>query len=247
MSREFDPKQPEWMDRVDSASAEHERTMRSLGELNRRFGAHRLLEYFLALWWNPNRCYRVLDLCTGGGDLPRAMVEWARPRGITLRIDAVDANEHTLTIARRLSEGYPEIHFVQGDALKFEPAESFDLVHCSLVLHHFPEQDAARLLRRCREHSTRWVLVSDLERNPFTAFCVWVGTGLMPKDPVLVHDGRESAKRAFSFREMRALAEAAGWSEFGHSRFLWCRQALWLDRRDFAEIPVEPVEMPIPA
>jgi hypothetical protein len=55
------------------------------------------------------------------------------------------------------------------------------------------------------------------------------------------HDDRLSARRAFSFHEMHALAEQAEWPAFSHARFLFCRQALWLDIRDLGDIPVDPV------
>jgi tRNA1(Val) A37 N6-methylase TrmN6 len=58
---------------------------------------------FLAAWLQPNRVYRVLDVCTGAGDLPRLMLDWARPRGITLKIDAIDAQPATLAIATKMS------------------------------------------------------------------------------------------------------------------------------------------------
>src|SRR5829696_5258117 len=133
MSRHFDPAESELMDRPQPVSAELEQHLANLEEINRATGSHRLLRRFLDRWWNPDRCYRVLDLCTGGGDLPREMVRLARARGITARIDAVDANESTIEIARRQSAEYPEIHFVRSDVLRYEPGETFDLVHCSLA------------------------------------------------------------------------------------------------------------------
>ena len=36
----------------------------------------------------------------------------------------------------------------------------------------------------------------------------------------------------------RGLAEAANWENFGHARFLFCRQAIWLDGRDAGDIPI---------
>jgi hypothetical protein len=42
-------------------------------------------------------------------------------------------------------------------------------------------------------------------------------------------DGRTSAARAFSFRELRILAERAGWKNFGHAKFAFARQAIWLE------------------
>jgi len=250
MSRAFDPNDPELMDREQPVSPELEKDLANLVSLNRCFGSHRLVRRFLREWLQPERCYRVLDLCTGAGDLPRVMVDWARPRGITLRIDAVDANAATLEIAKADSAGYPEISFLRGNALTHASSQSYDLVTCSLALHHFSEEDAARLLRRARELSSRFVLVADLERCAMTTFGVWLVTEFFYREPMTRHDGRVSAQRAFSFPEMRALAEGAGWRDFGHARFLFCRQALWLDSRDFAEIPLTAVidaAMPSPA
>jgi len=42
-------------------------------------------------------------------------------------------------------------------------------------------------------------------------------------------DGRLSAARAFSFGEFRRLAERAGWKNFGHAKFAFARQAIWLE------------------
>ena len=238
MKRAFNPDEPELMDRPQPVSAELETDLLNLVSLNRHFGSHRLMRRFLSRWFTPDQSYRVLDLATGAGDIPRMIADWARERGISVRIDAVDANPSTLEIARKHSAGYPEIQYLRGDVLGYEARESYDLVCCSLALHHFSEEDAARLLRRCRELSHRFVLVSDLERSVATLAGVYALTALIYRDPMTQFDGRLSARRAFSFAEFRALAEAAGWRDFGHARFLFCRQALWLDERSAGEIPV---------
>jgi SAM-dependent methyltransferase len=238
MERAFDPQTPELMDRPQPVTPELEAEMRNLASINRHFGSHRLVRRFLALWLNPGRCYRVLDLCTGAGDIPRAMVDWARARGITLRIDAVDASKASLEIARAASGDYPEICYLAGNALKFEAGETYDLVVCTLALHHFGEGEATALLRRCRDLSQRFVLVSDLERSLLTLAAVHALTTFCYRAPMTRSDGVTSAHRAFSFREFRALAVAAGWQDFGHARFLPCRQALWLDFREPGDIPI---------
>ena len=226
------------MDRSQPVTPALENDLRNLASLNRWFGSHRLLRFFLARWLQPGRSYRVLDLATGVGDLPRVMVDWARARGITLRIDAVDANGSTLQIARAESRGYPEIDYVRGNILTFEGGESYDLVCCSLALHHFSEDEAVVLLRRCHSLSHRFVLVSDLERSAATLAGIQVLTTFIYRDPMTRADALTSARRAFSFPEFRALAEAANWRGFGHARFLFCRQALWLDEQQAGAIPV---------
>ncbi len=226
------------MDRPQPVTPELEAEMKNLASINRQFGSYRLLRKFLEAWLNPSCGYRVLDLCTGAGDLPRVMVDWARDREITLRVDAVDASEASLEIARRASEDYPEIHYVRGDILKYETKETYDLVVCSLALHHFTEEQAVRVLRRCRDLSHRFVLVSDLERSLFTLAGVNLLTTFCYREQATRSDGMMSARRAFSFAEFRALAVAAGWQDFGHARFLLCRQALWLDLRELGDIPI---------
>ncbi len=237
MKREFDPDEPELMDRPQPVTSALEADLQNLESLNRHFGSHRLVRKFLEQWLTPGRCYRVLDLCTGAGDIPRMMVDWARTADITLRIDAVDANDSTLEIARSASRDYPEIRFLRDNVLTFESKETYDLVCCSLALHHFSEDDAVRLLRQCRALSHRFALVADLERSIGTLLGIQALTTLIYREPMTRADAIASAHRAFSFREFRALAQSAGWQQFGHCRFLFCRQAIWLDGRDAGDIP----------
>ena len=229
------------MDRPQPVSAALERDLDHLISLNRYFGGHRLLRRFLRGWLERDQVYRVLDVCTGAGDSPRLMVDFARARGITLHIDAIDANPSTLAIAIARSADYPEIHYHEADALTFDSPVRYDFVHCALALHHFSEKDAVHLLKRFRELSSRFILVADLERHPLTTAGVWALTEFIYPDPMTRFDGRLSAQRAFDFTEMRALAELAGWSDYGHARFLFCRQAIWRTARDFGVIPPEPV------
>ena len=247
MKREFDPHDPEIMDRPQPVTPELEVCLRNLVSLNRWFGGHRLVRKFLEQWFESGRTYQVLDLCTGAGDIPRLMVDWARQNGVTLRIDAVDANASTLEVARRGSEAYPEIQYLRSDVLKFETRETYDLVISSLSLHHFSEEDAVAVLRRARDLSHRFVLVGDLERTLPALLAVQLVTSIFYRLPMTRADAITSVHRAFSFAEFRALAEGAGWENFGHMRFIFCRQAVWLDERSAGDIPAaDPVPEVLP-
>ncbi len=228
MPRDWNPDEPEWMDRPQPVSAVLERDLEQIGSLNRRFGGHGIVRHFLGHWWQRGGRYRVLDLCTGYGDIPRMLVPWAGARGIALEVDAVDAHPATLEIARRQSAACPQIRFHEADALSFEPQGRYDLVLCTLSLHHFSDEDAVRLLRRVREWAPGHVLICDLERRRLTRWAVWLVTATLYRDEMIRHDARLSAGRAFSGAELQALAGQAGWSGGGYRRFFPCRQALWL-------------------
>jgi 2-polyprenyl-3-methyl-5-hydroxy-6-metoxy-1,4-benzoquinol methylase len=232
VKRQFDPAEPELMDRPQPVTPELASDLRNLRQLNRYFGSYALIRHFLRRWILPQSRMRVLDLATGSGDIPRLVVDHARRVGATVTVDAVDQQISTVEIARGLSASYPEIMFLEGDILSFGVGGSpYDLVLCSLALHHFGEIDAVRVLARCRQLASEYVLVSDLRRGFLATIGVYLLTAVIFRDPMTRADGRTSAARAFSFREFRTLAEQAGWKDFGHAKFPFARQALWLERR----------------
>lgn len=216
------------MDRPQPVSTELEVDLRNLRKLNRYFGSYRLIEHFLRRWIKPGDQLRILDLATGSGDIPRLAVDFARNRNARVTVDAVDQQASTVEIARALSVSYPEIEFIQGDILTFI-REPYDIVLCSLALHHFSEADAVTVLERCRALSRKFVLVSDLRRGWLATVGVYLLTAVVFRESMTKVDARLSAERAFSFREFRTLAERAGWKNFGHAKFAFARQAIWLD------------------
>src|SRR6266550_9409069 len=150
MKRSFDPAVLEMMDRDQPPSTELERDLQHLRQLNRWFGSYHLVLGFIRSWIRPADQLRVVDLATGSGDIPRLVVDYARKIGAQIEIDALDQQPATLEIARRLSAEYPEISYHAANILEWDCAQSYDIALCSLVLHHFSDDDAVKLLRRCR-------------------------------------------------------------------------------------------------
>ncbi len=229
MKRSFDPAVLEMMDRPQPVSAELERDLQRLRQLNRWFGSYRLIRKFLQRWVGPGDSLCAVDLGAGSGDISRLIIDYARRIRARVSIDAVDRQSATLQIAERFCAGYPEIAFHEADALDWNANCPYDLALCSLTLHHFSDENAVRLLRRCRELSRRFVLVSDLRRSPALAIGVYLLTATIFREPMTRFDARLSARRAFSFPELRQLALRAGWEDFGHKKFAFGRQAIWLE------------------
>src|SRR2546423_1365417 len=229
MQRRFDANKLELMDRPQAVSGKLERDLENLRDLNRWFGSYALISHFPRRWIKPGARWRIVDLATGSGDIPRLIADHGRKVKAQLQIDAVDQQASTLEIAKKLSAQYPEISFLEGNVLEWSVPEPYDLVLCTLALHHFSEEDAVRLLRHGRELSRRFVLVSDLRRGWLATVGVWLLTATIFREPMTKYDGRTSAARAFSFFEMRELAQRAGWANFGHQSFRFARQAIWLE------------------
>jgi ubiquinone/menaquinone biosynthesis C-methylase UbiE len=241
VNRQFDPALPELMDRPQPVTPELERDLANLRSFNRWFGSHRLVRHFLRRWLRPNGKARILDVATGSGDIPRLIVDHARRQNVSVHIDAIDQQESTIEIARRLSAAYPEINFYCADLFEwnsspglkldgFKPSSfPYDIVLCSLTLHHFSNDDAVRVLQKIRDLSTARILVADLRRARWLTFAVCFVTATIYRDAMTKTDARLSAARAFSFVELRELAERAGWRNFGHQKFAVGRQTIWIE------------------
>jgi 2-polyprenyl-3-methyl-5-hydroxy-6-metoxy-1,4-benzoquinol methylase len=229
MKRCFDPAVLEMMDRPQPVSAELERDLKRIRQFNRWFGSYHLIRHFARRWIKPFDRLRVVDLATGSGDIPRLIADYGRKIGANVRIDALDRQPATLEIAEKLSVGYPEISYREANILELNPVEAYDIVLCTLALHHFSDEDAVSVLRRCRELSQRFVLVSDLRRGVLLKAGVYLLTALIFREPMTRYDARLSAARAFSFSEMRNLAIRAGWQTFEHKKFRFSRQAICLE------------------
>lgn len=221
------------MDRPQPVSAELVSDLENLRTLNRYFGSYRLIRQFLRRWIRRDDRLRILDLATGSGDIPRLVVESARHVGAQVEIDAVDFQTSTIEIARQLSAEFPEIHYHCADIHRFGENQTYDIVLFSLALHHFSAEGAVQLLRRCHELSRGHVLVSDLRRGWVAKVGVVLLTTVLFREPMTRNDARISVARAFSFRELDELAHSAGWSDYGHRRFRFARQAIWLERPPF--------------
>jgi len=232
VQRQFDPAELEMMDRPQPVSAELERDLSNLQQLNKYFGSYRLVLSFVRRWIKPGAHISVVDLATGSGDIPRLIADHARRIGARAEIDALDQQRATVEIARKLSAHYPEISYLEANILEWDPGKAYDIVLCSLALHHFRDEDAVRVLQHCRELSRRFVLVADLRRGLFLTVGVYLLTALVFREPMTRYDGRLSAARAFSFAELRELADEADWQNFGHERFRFGRQAIWLEKID---------------
>ena len=159
----------------------------------------------------PGRTLTVLDVGTGGGDVPRALVRWARRVGRPIRLFALDRDAAVARVAIGLGSAYPEIVVLQGDAVDLPVRSgSVDVVISSLTLHHLDEAAAVRHLAEMDRAARRGIVVNDLARSRTAYALVWLLTRVFAKSRMSRHDGPMSVQRAYVREELRALCEKAG-------------------------------------
>jgi len=202
-----------------------EESLRDIARLNRFFGGAWLLRAQMAQLLEQipaDQPVTILDVGTGGADLPMALVRWARRRGRPLRVFALDRNDQTLAVARRLAASYPEIILLRGDGLCLPvKAEAVDVALACLTLHHFEPAEATALLAELNRTARLGFVVSDLVRSRLAYFLVWLATRLFARSRMARHDGPLSVLRAYTPAEILELARRAGLPGIRVVRYPW--------------------------
>lgn len=157
------------------------------------------------------RLITVLDVGTGAGDIPRALVRWARREGRRIRLFALDRDAATLQIAAELVRDYPEITFLRGDALALPiRPEAVDLTISAMTLHHLEPDAGVRYLVEMDRAARLGFVVNDLVRSRIAHWVVWLITRFITRGAISRHDGPLSVRRSYTPREVTELCEKAG-------------------------------------
>jgi ubiquinone/menaquinone biosynthesis C-methylase UbiE len=204
--------QPEVMDQPGLDPARHRQALRGLRRINLWSRSARTLWPALAsLARVTPRPLRVLDLATGGGDVPIRLWHRARRVGLSMTIEGCDVSsvavEHAISEAERRDAA---VRFFVADALNATLPDGYDAIVCSLFLHHLTAEQAVSLLRRMGAAAGRLVLVNDLVRSRIGLWVARVGTRLLSLSRVVHVDGPRSVEGAFTIPEARVLADRAG-------------------------------------
>ncbi|MBA2247165.1 MAG: methyltransferase domain-containing protein [Chloroflexia bacterium] len=168
----------------------------------------------------------VLDLATGSADIPLAISRWANRQGRDITIVASDSSEPILTLAREQTRNHPDITVINYDALAVPlPDGQFDIVLCSLSLHHFAPDDAVQVLREMDRLARTGFILNDLRRGRLGYAAAWIASRLTTRNRLTRHDAPLSVLRAYTPSELEALLGRAGINDAVISTHLWFRMA----------------------
>lgn len=216
-------RQPEWMDAPDADPDDLRRSLAFIRTINRLLGYTRTtighLERF-SRGWTRGQTVRILDVGTGSGDIPRAILRWAQRKGFDVRIVGVDLHAATARAAAD-DAGDRRLSIIQGDALRLPFAnESFDYVLTAMFLHHLDDAAAVRVLQELSRTARRGIIAADLLRHRRAR--AWISLFTLFANPMVRHDARVSVAQAFNKEEVLQLREQAGieyaryYRHFGH-------------------------------
>jgi 2-polyprenyl-3-methyl-5-hydroxy-6-metoxy-1,4-benzoquinol methylase len=158
---------------------------------------------------------RILDVAAGGGDVVSGIALLAARDRIAVEAHGCDISSTAIEYAQKIAArlGASGVEFFRLNALEDRLPEDYDVVMCTLFLHHLVEDHARELLRRMGAAARRLAAVDDLRRTRLGYLYAWAGARLLTRSHVVHVDGPLSVRAAFTMAEAKKLAGEAGWGE----------------------------------
>jgi SAM-dependent methyltransferase len=227
--------EPERMDDPGLEGGAHRAALAGLARLNAWSLSDRaLFRPVSRLAAELGRPVRVLDLACGAGDQGLRLVRRARRHGIELRLDGCDRSLVALEVAaERARELGIEARFFRRDVVAEGVPEGYDVVLCTLFLHHLGEADASGLLAATERAQPRLAVIQDLRRERAGAALAWLASRTLTRSAVVRDDALLSVAAAFDAGEVERLALHAELPHVHVERIWpWRWQLAWRPRRD---------------
>jgi hypothetical protein len=202
----------EILDSDDCPPREVEASLRDMCRINRWFGGvtttRKMIERVATA--TGRKHFTVLEAASGFGEVPKAVGEQLRLKGIELDVLCLDRVRSHLRPGNGNGNADASCDIgvrcpVVADALALPfPDSSFDLVSCSLFAHHLEPAELARFAAEALRVSRCAVLINDLIRHPLHVALVYAGFPLM-RSYVSRFDGLASVRRAYIPDEVRRI------------------------------------------
>lgn len=205
-------REPEIMDQPNLDARRHQRALRGLARLNWISNSSGILwPSVVELSSRLGRTISILDLATGGGDVPIGLWQRARRASVNVELCGLDISSRAVEVAAaRAARQGAKIRFDQHDVLQADLPSGFDMIVCSLFMHHLSREEAIELLINMSAAAGHRVLVNDLVRGRQEFVLASAAARLLTLSSVVWFDAPRSVRAAFTLQEMRELAAEAG-------------------------------------
>ena len=178
-----------------------------------------------------NKIITIVDLGCGHGDILRDIAKFGRKNNYTFRLIGIDANIAAIDYAKELSCEYSELSFKAIDIFSDDfKKQSYDIVLCTLFLHHFKNNELISFLKMTIERATIGVVVNDLHRHKL-AYYLFKLIGFFVKNKMIREDGLTSILRAFKKKDLEKISKQI--KVYFSIQWKWAFRYLWILKKDF--------------
>jgi 2-polyprenyl-3-methyl-5-hydroxy-6-metoxy-1,4-benzoquinol methylase len=170
----------------------------------------------------------IVDVGCGNGDMLRTLADYGLKNNLNFQLIGIDANNFTVKHAQQLSQNYPNISYQCEDIFDKSFKElKYDIVLCTLTLHHFKDNEIIHLLNVFNANSNIGIVINDLHRSAiayrlFQALCFVFRLNNMSRE-----DGLISILRGFKKVELINFSEKLKFSNY-KIQWKWAFRYQWI-------------------
>lgn len=171
----------------------------------------------------------ILDVGCGNGDMLRTLAEYARRQKLVFKLHGIDANDYTVSYAEKLSINYPEISYSSEDILNYNLQQQYDIILCTLTLHHFKDPELLKLTGYFKENSRIGVIINDLHRSAIAYYLFKAICALFRLNDMSREDGLVSILRGFKRRDLHIYSKILKFKKYS-IKWKWAFRYQWIVR-----------------
>jgi 2-polyprenyl-3-methyl-5-hydroxy-6-metoxy-1,4-benzoquinol methylase len=223
--------QPELMDDFEMEGDVLKDALDKIAKINQLLGGNKLtLEGVQSiLKENPDKDkITILDVGCGNGDMLRIVADYLEENDIKCELIGIDANQFAVNYAKYLSIHYPNIKYRCEDIFdkSFEKLE-YDIVLCTLTLHHFKDEEIINLLKVFKANAKMGIVINDLQRSSisyrlFQSLCYVFRLNDMSRE-----DGLVSILRGFKRPELEQFSKKLHFKNYS-IQWKWAFRYQWV-------------------
>ena len=201
---------PEIMDSPDISPEHHHRALAALERINQWSDSAGIVWREIYPILENKKVLRVLDVATGGGDVPIALWKLAHQAGVKLEIAGCDKSTTAIAHAKANAEKQGVcIDWFIWDVFTDPVPQGYDVIVSSLFMHHLDSPQAVAFLKKLAGGAGQRLIVNDLRRSAI-GWLLASGAACVLGSRVVCVDGPRSVRAAYTMAESAALAEQAG-------------------------------------
>ena len=197
---------PEIMDDFQLEGEVLQNALDKIARINQLLGGNQLtLQGIKALLNNENKKHEVtiVDIGCGNGDMLRYIAEFGDSNNYKFKLIGIDANAFTINHAKNLSVHYPNINYETIDIFEKQFDEvKYDIVLCTLTLHHFKNSEIINLIKQLYKNSSIGIVINDLQRSKLAYRLFQVVCFIFSLNKMSKQDGLTSILRGFKKKEL---------------------------------------------
>ncbi|MFV8375888.1 methyltransferase domain-containing protein [Flavobacterium sp. LB1P71] len=171
---------------------------------------------------------RIVDVGCGNGDMLRTLADFGLKNNLKFQLIGIDANTFTIEHARKLSEKYSNISYQCEDIFdkSFEGLK-YDIVLCTLTLHHFKNDKIIHLLHVFNTNSNVGIVINDLQRSAVAYLLFQVLCFVFRLNNMSRGDGLISILRGFKKEELVSFSKKLDFNNY-KIQWKWAFRYQWI-------------------